>query len=603
MLRELYAGRVRWDLLAPFPEQEPAERVAGDRAVEVVTGLLRRCVDPDEVDATGTLPDGLLAELRDAGLLGLMIEPELGGLGLSWLDACRVVEVAARWSMPVAYVLSIHNGFGSGSYLQVLPEGPLRELITERVRTGIVSGAADAEVAGAANDTRTTTAISVDDGYLLTGEKLFIGNGAVADFLDVSATVAGTDTVRLFFVDTASPGFEVVHTQEFMGLRGAPFGVLRLRDVHVPAEHVMPESDDWRMRPGTGGADGMNLSRLAVLARHLVIGPPSLAVARSALGWAKDFVARRTIDGRPLGEYEEPLRTTGELASEVFAIESVQQWCLLGGADTVPDLTAAKNLTSRAAWRAIDATTSLLGGEGYETARSKARRGAAPLPVERCLRDARSLRVAGGVDVMLDRWSAQANLAAAAEAPVVEAPVTEAADGHRGWLQAEAARFAETCRAVPADERVVRQRTTALLGRIGGELLGVAVVLARADGAPAFTDLADAACESARRRVGGLWSELAAEPAAATARVGERELAGAASSDLTAAVTALWCEVFKVPDIGPDDDFFSLGGHSMIAVRMAARLRDELGLRVPVRLILEHPTVADLTNRLAETAP
>ena len=47
---------------------------------------------------------------------------------------------------------------------------------------------------------------------------------------------------------------------------------------------------------------------------------------------------------------------------------------------------------------------SLLAAEGLETARSKAARAAQPLPVERALRDARALRIAGGVDFLLDKY-------------------------------------------------------------------------------------------------------------------------------------------------------------------------------------------------------
>nr|CTQ90218.1 Acyl-CoA dehydrogenase, short-chain specific (EC 1.3.8.1) [Kibdelosporangium sp. MJ126-NF4] len=619
----MYAGRTRWDLLTPFPEQDEADCRAGDKAVAVLTDLLRRCVDAEAVEASGQLPDGLFDELRDAGMLSLMISPELGGLGLSWLNACRVVEAAADWSMPVAFVLSIHNGFGSGSYLQVLPPGLLRDIIADRVAKGIVSGTADAEVAGAANQARTTVAVPVDGGadYLITGEKLFIGNGAVAGFLDVSATVVdadGNSAVRMFFVDTGSPGFEVVTRQEFMGLRGAPFGVLRLSGVRVPADRLMPESVDqgWRMRPGSNGAggQGLDLSRLAALGRHLVIGPPSLAVARSSLRWAREFVNRRSIDSHALGTYEETRRSVGEIAAEAYAIESVQLWCLLGRADTGPELTAAKNLTSLGAWRAIDRTVSLLGGEGYETARSKAARGAQPLPVERCLRDARSLRVAGGVDVMMDRWSAEANLAQcyySGDLVVGDLPVhvpEPRGGGHRDYVEAQAARLGLTCQALTGEfsqaELFARQRVTALLGRIGSELLGMAVVLARSVTLPTTADLADVACETARRRLDALWGELSAElgPSNSIAgHVGDRWLNETEESrEIEQAVTALWCDLFGIAAIEPDADFFSLGGHSMIAVRMAARLKEKLGLRVPVRLIMENPTVNELTRRLTE---
>ncbi|ALG10539.1 acyl carrier protein [Kibdelosporangium phytohabitans] len=231
----------------------------------------------------------------------------------------------------------------------------------------------------------------------------------------------------------------------------------------------------------------------------------------------------------------------------------------------------------------------------------KAARGAQPLPVERCLRDARALRVAGGVDVMMDRWSAESNLPVSYEADL---PSRTWGDGDRDYVEAQAVRLAKTGRALAErlsrPELFARQRTTALIGRIGSELLGMAVVLARSAVAP---DLADAACEAARRRVDGLWSDLSAElatDAGAAARVGERCLADADDHGIEAVVTDIWCDLFDVRVIEPDADFFSLGGHSMIAVRMAARLRERLGLRVPVRLIMENPTVPGLTRCLAE---
>ncbi|MEU6787375.1 acyl carrier protein [Nonomuraea angiospora] len=46
--------------------------------------------------------------------------------------------------------------------------------------------------------------------------------------------------------------------------------------------------------------------------------------------------------------------------------------------------------------------------------------------------------------------------------------------------------------------------------------------------------------------------------------------------------------------IGRHDDFHDLGGHSLLAIRMASRLRDTAGLTVPVRLILDNPTVAEM---------
>jgi acyl-CoA synthetase (AMP-forming)/AMP-acid ligase II len=117
--------------------------------------------------------------------------------------------------------------------------------------------------------------------------------------------------------------------------------------------------------------------------------------------------------------------------------------------------------------------------------------------------------------------------------------------------------------------------------------------------------------------VPGTFVTLAALPLTPSGKVDRRALpdpaaaAPAEREDLDAAyvpaetpvehqLAAIWREVLGVPRVGIYDDFFELGGHSFHAARVLARIQELFGVRVPLRGLLENPTIAGLTVAIAE---
>ena len=62
------------------------------------------------------------------------------------------------------------------------------------------------------------------------------------------------------------------------------------------------------------------------------------------------------------------------------------------------------------------------------------------------------------------------------------------------------------------------------------------------------------------------------------------------------ALAQIWAAVLNRPQVGIHDDFFELGGHSLLATQLISRVRDALGVELPLKLIFRNPSIAQLAN-------
>ncbi|WP_271782637.1 acyl-CoA dehydrogenase family protein [Aquimarina algiphila] len=409
-LANVYLGIFKWDMVKAFPKQSASEKEIGDKFCERIDQILNENVKKEDIEDKGMLPARYLKLITEEGFTRLQLPKEYGGHELSHYNTFRILQTAIRNCFPAGFTLATHNAFGAGSILSALPEGYLKDYISEELRNGGFSGWADTEPTGAANRLVSTTATLCEDGehYIINGRKVYIANGSIADILIVSTTVTkedGTDEGCLFIVDTKNQGFSVDKVHDLMGLRGFPIAALNFNNVKVHKNKMVSMKEGhWR--------DTFLLEPISALGRMFSLTSASLAVSKKCLTWMKDFCNRKKINGISLGEYEEIQRKISQTAAEIFAMESVIKWGIINIdfenlADRWWELFSTKNITTLFANHIADRTIAVFGAEGYEKAQSKKEIGYSAIELEQVFRDIRGLRISGGVDFQIDNRSTQ----------------------------------------------------------------------------------------------------------------------------------------------------------------------------------------------------
>lgn len=385
-LRALAQDRPPAAVLSRYPAVADEEAELLDMVLDAVRRFRNDKIDGGAIDASHGIPQEVLSGLAELGLFGLLFPEEHGGMGLGMRAYVRVFDELAWEDQAVPTLLGGHLSL-AGRGLLLFGNDEQKGRWLPRMAAGECIGAFALTEPGAGSDFRSlrTRAEKVEGGWKLTGNKLWITNGADAGLLLTFAQLGGEKgNLGAFLVDRHAEGVVIGKREEKMGLHGSATNAVDYDGVHVPEADLLGE-------PGQGftiAVEILNRGRLGWCGA-------CLGSARRALHEALQHAAQRVQYGRPILSFGMMREHLAAMAADVLSIEAVTDLTAglfdAGEPDLVCESAAAKVFATEALGRVTDLALQVAGGNGYSQ----------EYPYERMVRDARVARIFEGTNEVL----------------------------------------------------------------------------------------------------------------------------------------------------------------------------------------------------------
>lgn len=359
----------QYQSVVTFAESELADSpAANDSSLEFSRSAWKRCAE--------------------FGILGWAIPEALGGSGYPITTTALMMEALGYGCRDngLSFALGTQMWGLQRALLQFGSEKTIESYLPSMLSGDVLgSFAINEEVSGSDALSLETTATEVDDGFVLTGEKVLVTLAPVADFALVFAVTdksAGRWGVSAFIVNADSAGYTAQERESMMGLRSVPFGALTLNECWVPREALL----------GKVGTGATIFSFVQSWERSLLLAPQIGSMQRQ-LEACVQFVKTRRRGGKPIGKYQ---AVSHRIADMMIRLETSRlllyrtAWLFEQGKPNMLEAAITKTYLSEAFVESSREAILSFGGDGYTT----------DTGVERDLRDAIGGTIYGGtVDV------------------------------------------------------------------------------------------------------------------------------------------------------------------------------------------------------------
>lgn len=361
-------------------EQSAFQAVARDFAREALAPHARGW------DAGSVFPEDALREAAGLGFAGIYVRDDVGGSGLTRLDAALIIEELAQGCVSTTAYLSIHNM--AAWMIDAFGHEEMRRAVLPDLCSMRRFASYCLTEAGAGSDAASLRTRADRDGnsYVINGAKSFISGGGRSDVYVVMARTGGSGArgISCFLVEKDTPGLSFGAQEKKLGWKSQPTAVVNFEDVRVPAS-AMIGAEGQGFRIAMAGLDGGRLN----------IAACSLGGAQFCLDQTIAHMKDRHQFGHPIADFQALRFRVADFATELEAARLLVRRAAVAVGGGEPGATGraamAKRFATDVGFDVVNGCLQLYGGYGYLN----------DYPVERVLRDVRVHQILEGTNEIM----------------------------------------------------------------------------------------------------------------------------------------------------------------------------------------------------------
>ena len=311
-------------------------------------------------DAEAIFPVETMRRAAELGFAGIYVRDDVGGSGLSRLDAALIFEALSMGCTSTAAYISIHNmaswmidTFGSDEQRQKwLPRLTSMDLIASYCLTEPGAGSDAASLK--------TKAVRDGDHYVINGAKAFISGSGTSDIYVCMIRTGdeGAGGVSCIVVEKGTPGLSFGAIEKKMGWNSQPTAAVIFEDCRVPVSNLI----------GAEG-DGFKIAMKGLDGGRLNIGACSIGTAQTALDAAMAYAKDRNQFGKAIASFQATQFKLADMETELEAARLLLRQAATKLDQKMPDATKhcamAKRLATDTGFNVVNQALQIHGGYGY----------------------------------------------------------------------------------------------------------------------------------------------------------------------------------------------------------------------------------------------